>query len=56
MKVYLVEQSYRDWDEGWDTVLEVYLDKEKAQRKVDELIFTEEGSYSYYLVAKEVTE
>jgi hypothetical protein len=30
MKVYIVMQSYKDWEEGWDNVMEVHMAESAA--------------------------
>ena len=30
MKVYVVIESHRDWDDGWDNVVGVYLSQDRA--------------------------
>lgn len=34
MCVYVVIESYRNWDDGWDIIVAIHLDKEKADSEV----------------------
>jgi hypothetical protein len=57
MKVYLVEESYRSWDDGWDTIIAAYFSIQKAEGHVKHLNEHEENKYiEYNVIEMEVTE